>query len=74
MEIIKEEIGEYIFYILPEERGESFYIKKRNYSDLMYLFGIIKELNYTKEQLLETLHKDYTEYIKLYKRDYEEEY
>lgn len=38
----------------------------------MYLFGIIKELNYTKEQLLETLHKDYTEYIKLYKRDYED--
>lgn len=28
MEIIKEEIGEYIFYIIPEERGESFYIKK----------------------------------------------
>ena len=72
MEIIKEEIGNYIFYIIPEENTQAFYIKNKKYGNLMYMFGIMQELNYTEEQLKDLLYKNANEYITLYQNDWED--
>lgn len=72
MKIIKEEIGNYIFYIIPEEKMQAFYIKNKNYADLMYMFGIMKELNYTEEQLKSLLYRNVEEYITLYQNEWED--
>lgn len=72
MEIIKEEIGQYLFYIIPEENAQAFYIKHKNYGNLMYMFGITQELNYTEEQLKELLYRNAEEYITLYQNDWED--
>lgn len=72
MKIIKEEIGNYIFYIIPEENTQAFYIKHKNYGNLMHMFGIMQELNYTEEQLKELLYRNAEEYITLYQNDWED--
>lgn len=72
MKIIKEEIGNYIFYIIPEENAQAFYIKNKKYGNLMYMFGIMQELNYTEEQLKELLYNNANEYITLYQNDWED--
>lgn len=72
MEIIKEEIGNYIFYIIPEEKTQAFYIKNKNYGNLMYMFGTMQELNYTKEQLKRLLYRKAEEYITQYQNDWED--
>lgn len=72
MKILKENIGNYIFYIIPEENAQAFYIKHKNYSNLMYMFGIMQELNYTEEQLKELLYRNAEEYMTLYQNDWED--
>ena len=72
MKVIKETIENYIFYIIPEEGAQAFYVKNKNYCDLLYMFGIPLTANYTKKQLTELLYANAEEYIEMYKKEYED--